>query len=123
VYTSCILIRQCSGPLDIRGHRDARSTDLQQPSGLSTVGISCALTRHCRLYKTPLGALDRPDVRDYLEQSTARNIIDPLAKRLPGPDPLLRAKLITSPQVGSAAALDYYANAIQALIDEPGSRV
>lgn len=88
-----------------------------------------------RLYGTLLSALDRPEVRLYLEKSTTRDITDPLAARLSGADAELRAQLVaaqiggllthlslfasTTDRVGSAAALDYYAIAIQALIDEP----
>ncbi|MBY8859178.1 TetR family transcriptional regulator [Nocardia sp. CA2R105] len=86
-----------------------------------------------RLHATLLGALDRPDVRRYLDESTARNIIEPLTERLPGPNPELRAQLIAA-QIGgilmsiclfeSSAhlrgpeSLRYYANAIQTLIDD-----
>jgi AcrR family transcriptional regulator len=91
-----------------------------------------------RLYGTLLGALDRSDVRLYLEQSTTRDITEPLAARLSGPDAELRAQLVaaqiggllthlslfesTADRVGSTKAFDYYATAIQALIDEPTSR-
>jgi AcrR family transcriptional regulator len=88
-----------------------------------------------RLHATLLGALDRPDVRRYLEQSTAQHITDPLAARLPGVDAAVRARLISA-QIGgllmsiclfddtatplpTAAALDYYAEAMQVLIDGP----
>ena len=43
-----------------------------------------------RLYKALLGALDRTDVRHYLKQSTSQHMIDPLAKRLAGPNRRLR---------------------------------
>jgi AcrR family transcriptional regulator len=86
-----------------------------------------------RLYKTLLGASDRPDVRQYLEQATSRHIIDPLAERLAGSNRRLRAQLVAAQIAGlltsiclfepmsaelcGAAALDQYAIAIQALID------
>ncbi|MCV7227720.1 TetR/AcrR family transcriptional regulator [Mycolicibacterium komossense] len=88
-----------------------------------------------RLHATLLGALDRTEVRRYLEQSTAQHITDPLAARLLGPDAEVRARLIaaqiggllmsiclfddTPTQLLTAKALDYYADAIQALIDGP----
>ena len=88
-----------------------------------------------RLYKALLGALDRTDVRHYLKQSTSRHMIDPLAKRLAGPNRRLRAQLVAaqiagllthiclfepaSAQLRGGAALDHYAIAIQALIDAP----
>jgi AcrR family transcriptional regulator len=91
-----------------------------------------------RLYRTLLGAFDRPDVRQYLEQATTRHIIDPLAKRLAGPNRRLRAQLVAAQiaglltsicifepmaaQLRGAAALEHYAIAIQALIDAPTSR-
>lgn len=91
-----------------------------------------------RLYGTLLGALDRPEVRLYLEKSTTRDITDPLAARLSGPDSALRAQLVAAQiggllthlslfesmtdRVGSTTALDYYAIAIQTLIDEPPRR-
>jgi AcrR family transcriptional regulator len=91
-----------------------------------------------RLYGTLLSALDRPEVRLYLEKSTTRDITDPLAARLSGADAELRAQLVAAQiggllthlslfnsmtdRVGSAAALEYYAIAIQALIDEPPPR-
>ncbi len=88
-----------------------------------------------RLYATLLGALDRPEVRRYLEQATTQHIIDPLTARLPNPDAELRAQLVAA-QIGgllmsicisdaspsdlaSTTALDYYADAIQVLIDGP----
>lgn len=86
-----------------------------------------------RLYRTLLGALDRPEVRAYLERSTTRHITEPLTARLSGPDADLRAQLIaaqiggllthislfeqTSDLVAGAAAFDHYAVALQALID------
>jgi AcrR family transcriptional regulator len=91
-----------------------------------------------RLYRTLLGALDRPEVRHYLGESTTRNIVTPLAQRLPGPDPELRARLIaaqiggllmsiclserTSPPLDDEVALEHYANALQTLIDGPPSQ-
>ncbi|MQY20970.1 TetR/AcrR family transcriptional regulator [Nocardia macrotermitis] len=88
-----------------------------------------------RLHATLLGALDRPDVRRYLEESTTRNIIEPLAARLPGPNAELRAQLVAA-QIGgllmsitlfestaspalTAEALRFYADALQELIDHP----
>lgn len=88
-----------------------------------------------RLYGTLLSATDRPEVRLYLEKSMTRDITDPLAARLPGADAELRAQLVAAQiggllthlslfglmtdRVGSTKAFDYYAIAIQALIDEP----
>ncbi|MEU4837508.1 TetR family transcriptional regulator [Nocardia testacea] len=111
-----------AGPLDTLGRRILER--LVDP-GRSSLGF----------YATLLGALDRPDVRHYLEESTARNIIEPLAQRLPGPQAELRAQLIAA-QIGgllmstyvfeSASALtadpeamSLYADALQALIDGP----
>jgi AcrR family transcriptional regulator len=88
-----------------------------------------------RLYATLLGALDRVEVGRYLQHATTQHIIDPLATRLPGPDTQLRAQLVAA-QIGgllmsiclsdgspselvSTTALDYYADAIQRLIDGP----
>ncbi|OYN79359.1 hypothetical protein CG716_13115 [Mycolicibacterium sphagni] len=91
-----------------------------------------------RLYAALLGALDRPEVRRYLEQATAQHIIAPLAARLHGPDARLRAQLVAA-QIGGllmsvaladapsselvgATALDYYAAGIQSLIEAPAPR-
>lgn len=90
-----------------------------------------------RVFATVLGALDRPDVRRYLEESTVRSISEPLAARLSGPDPRLRARLVgaqiagllmivslsgaSSSPMRSPAVLDHYARALQVLIDEPAS--
>jgi AcrR family transcriptional regulator len=86
-----------------------------------------------QLYATLLGALDRPDVRHYLDRATAQHVTEPLAARLPGPDANLRAQLVAAqiggllmsaclvdgaaPQLLNAAALDYYADTLQMLID------
>ncbi|MCX4095877.1 hypothetical protein LBW94_026295 [Nocardia sp. alder85J] len=88
-----------------------------------------------KLYRALFGALDRPEVRAYLETSTARQVTAPLIERLPGPDAAVRAELITvqiagllmnGRILGSGAGrrpdphvLDIYARAIQALIDTP----
>ncbi len=90
-----------------------------------------------RVLATALGALDRPEVHHYLEQTTVRNIVEPLAARLSGPRAGLRAYLVAA-QIGGlllavdlfasapveladAEALDCYAEAIQALIDDPAA--
>jgi AcrR family transcriptional regulator len=87
-------------------------------------------------YAALIGAIDRPEVRSYLEASADRHVVRPLAERLTGPDRELRARLVAS-QVngllfdlrGSADAglagrptgevLSVYARALQALIDDP----
>lgn len=90
-----------------------------------------------QLYRTLLGALDRPEVRTYFERSTNANVVQPLARRLTGPDAELRAQLIAA-QIGglltsicvmdsharelmSDHALHYYAEAIQTLVDADNS--
>ncbi|WP_019929125.1 TetR/AcrR family transcriptional regulator [Nocardia sp. BMG111209] len=88
-----------------------------------------------KLYRALFGALDRTEVRAYLESSTARHVTAPLAERLPGPDAAIRAELIAAQIAGllmsgrlfgggrgphpDPRVLDIYARAIQALIDSP----
>jgi len=81
-----------------------------------------------------IGALDRPEVRNYVEQSTERHIVQPLIERLTGADAELRARLVTAQILGLLVAvwalrrpdltstplddvLDIYARAVQTLID------
>lgn len=85
-----------------------------------------------KLYGALFGALDRPEVRAYLNTSTTRHLTEPLTARLRGPHAAMRADLIASQIAGllvsvwtleshrralDSATLDMYARAIQALID------
>ena len=86
------------------------------------------------MYSAIIGALDRAEVREYLQRSTQRHIVEPLAARLSGPNSLRRARLVAA-QVGGlrtalwvskdptlladplGAVLDDYAIGLQAVID------
>ncbi|WP_197029081.1 TetR/AcrR family transcriptional regulator [Blastococcus sp. URHD0036] len=87
-------------------------------------------------YAALIGAIDRPEVRSYLEASADRHVVAPLAERLTGPDRELRARLVATqvngllfdlrgrPDTGlagrpTAEVLAVYARALQALIDDP----
>lgn len=56
-------------------------------------------------YTALMRAVDRPDVRDYLVRAAAANLIDPLTRRLPGPDARLRASLIAAQVNGLLSSL------------------
>ncbi len=87
-------------------------------------------------YAALIGAIDRPEVRSYLQGSAARHVVGPLAERLRGPDRELRARLVATQingllfdlRIGDdpslvgrpvGEVLDVYARALQALIDDP----
>ncbi|MET7403213.1 TetR family transcriptional regulator [Dactylosporangium sp. NPDC005572] len=88
------------------------------------------------IYRALLGAIERPDVRAYVETALEKQLIEPLRDRLAGPDRDLRARLIAAqinglllhlavapdPVLTATPApllLDTYARALQALIDDP----
>lgn len=99
---------------------------------LLTLRGGAAVRAHAAL----IGAIDRPEVRSYLERSAARHLVDPLAERLRGPDRELRARLVATQINGllfdlnaaggtrlagrpAGEVLAVYARALQALIDDP----
>ncbi len=88
------------------------------------------------VYRALLGALDRPDVRSFVETMMERQIVQPILGRLTGPDRQLRARLVAAQINGLLLALalqphpdlqatpshhllDTYAPALQALITDP----
>lgn len=113
------------GPLEGLGRRLLER--LLAPGGpASGVGAYAAL----------VGAIDRPEVRSYLQRSADRHLVEPLAARLAGPDARLRARLVATLVNGllfdlrvhrdpalvdrpPAEVLAVYARALQALLDDP----
>ncbi len=86
------------------------------------------------LYRALLGAIDRPEVRVFVEASLERQLVEPLRERLTGPDRDLRARLVAAQVSGLLLVLalvphpslqavpvqhllDTYAPALQQLID------
>ncbi|MUN54514.1 TetR family transcriptional regulator [Kocuria koreensis] len=53
-----------------------------------------------RVFRALVGAIDRAEVRTYFEQSANRHVSQPLSQRLEGPDPELRAELVTAQIAG-----------------------
>lgn len=108
-------------PLDDLGRAIVRRV---LEAGATRRDVYTALTR----------AADRADVRAYLVRMISQSIVDPIAARLSGPDPRLRARLIAAlitgllnglwvledPELVDAptdAVVDRYGAAIQTLLD------
>jgi AcrR family transcriptional regulator len=86
------------------------------------------------VYRALLGALDRPDVRRFVETMLEQQLVQPILGRLTGPDRELRARLVAAQINGLLLTLalaphtlhdtpidhllDTYAPALQALIDD-----
>lgn len=58
-----------------------------------------------KMFRALVGAIDRADVRTYLERSAQRHIVQPLAARLDGPDADLRAQLVATQVAGLLMSL------------------
>jgi AcrR family transcriptional regulator len=90
------------------------------------------------MFAALVGSADRGDVREHLDRSSTRHVVEPLARRLSGPEPELRARLVLAQITGLQVALwvvrdpglvgrspeqivALYAPAVQALIDGPAA--